>query len=130
MSFNKGVEKETNPPQITNLEFGSITINGIIYTNDVIINDGEVSERKKGPSKSLRQQYGHTPLTPLEKIPWNCKKLVIGNGMSGQLPITDDFIKEAEKRGVELIILETPDAVKYFLEHFEKKVNAIFHITC
>jgi peroxiredoxin len=117
-------------PAITGVEFGSITVNGKAYTEDVIFDGGQLRERDKGPSKKDKDKYGHTPLTPREKIPWSCKRLIIGTGMYGSLPVTDELKEEAKKRGVDLILLKTPDAVKYFLENFGSEVNAILHITC
>ena len=122
--------KLQDSPEIKNLEFGSITINGILYTKDVVIEKGVIRERKKGPSKYLREKYGHTPLTPSENIPWNCDTLVIGIGMSSRLPVIDQFKIMASDKGVILIILETPKAVEYFIENYGLRTNAIFHITC
>jgi hypothetical protein len=31
---------------------------------------------------------------------------------------------------VKLVILKTPEAVKYYLDNFGPGINAIFHITC
>lgn len=117
-------------PAISDLEFGKITVNGIDYEDDILIDHGKVKNRKKKESKALREQYGHTPLTELENIPWDCDTLVIGIGMSGRLPVTDSLKKEAEKRKVVLILLQTPEAVTYFQEHYGKRTNAVFHITC
>ena len=117
-------------PKIKNLKFGSITINGVVYDKDVVIEKGAVRQRKKGPSKHLRSKYGHTPLTPQENIPWNCDTLVVGIGMSSRLPVIPAFKKKAKSKGVTLILLQTPKAVKYFTKHYGPKTNAIFHITC
>jgi hypothetical protein len=38
-------------------------------------------KRKKKPSRLFREEFGHTPLTLHEDIPWKCKRLVIGTGM-------------------------------------------------
>jgi hypothetical protein len=69
--------EELEPLKFTNVEFGSITINGETYDKDVVIDKGEIRQRKKGPSKEARGDYGHTPLTHFEKIPWDCDTLVI-----------------------------------------------------
>lgn len=128
----QGTDKK-EPPQITKIKFGEIKIGRKKYEKDVVINHGEVRERKKGPSKEFKKEqgnHGHTPLTEFEEIPWDCKVLVIGIGMSSRLPVTDGFKAEAEKRGVELILLKTPDAIDYFMENYSEDMNAIFHITC
>lgn len=72
--------------------FGSIQIDGTTYDNDVVIDRGRVHKRHKGPSKALRAQYGHTPLTAAEDLPWRCRRLVVGSGADGALPVADDVI--------------------------------------
>lgn len=117
-------------PEITDLKFGSITVNGKFFKKDVVIENGVCRKRKKGPSKPQRAKYGHTPLTSLEKIPWDCKTLVIGIGMHGKLPVVKKFKNEARRRNVKLIMRKTPAAVKYYLKNYGPDVNAIFHTTC
>ena len=109
--------------------FGSIEIDGVSYEHDVVIEGRRIRKRKKGPSKSLRGGYGHTPLTAAEDIPWSCRRLVIGTGASGSLPITDDVIAEAERRGLELIVTPTFEAIEQ-LRRSGADTNAILHVTC
>jgi hypothetical protein len=109
--------------------FGSIEIDGVTYEHDVVIEGGQIRKRKKGPSKALRGRYGHTPLTAAEEIPWSCKRLVLGSGASGSLPVTDGVIAEAERRGVELIVMPTVQAIEQ-LRKSGADANAILHVTC
>jgi hypothetical protein len=109
--------------------FGSIEIDGIHYEHDVLIDRGEIRKRKKTPSKKLRDAYGHTPLSLEEEIPWKCRRLVIGTGAYGSMPITDDLQKEAHHRQIELIVLPTAQAVAT-LEQSDSDTNAILHVTC
>ena len=60
--------------------FGSIRIDGVTYEHDVVIDRGWVRKRKKKPSKKYRAEFGHTPLSLEEKIPWQCRRLVVGTG--------------------------------------------------
>jgi hypothetical protein len=60
--------------------FGSIRIDGVTYEHDVVIDRGQVRKRKKKPSKKFRAEFGHTPLSLAEKIPWKCRCLVVGTG--------------------------------------------------
>ena len=108
--------------------FGSIRIDGVTYEHDVVIDRGEVSKRKKKPSKKFRDQFGHTPLSLAEKIPWKCRRLVVGTG-TGRLPVMDDLKRDAKRRKVELLILPTVQAIKV-LERDAAKTNAILHVTC
>ena len=109
--------------------FGSIEIDGETFDHDVVIADGRVRKRKKGPSRTLRARYGHTPLTAAEDIPWSCERLVVGTGVYGSLPIAEDVAEEAEHRRVELVVLATADAIEE-LRSGPRKTNAILHVTC
>jgi hypothetical protein len=109
--------------------FGSLKIDGDEYTKDVVLDGGRLRKRKKKPSRQFRERFGHTPLSLQEDIPWGCKRLVIGTGMEGRLPVMDDVIAEALRRGVELILRPTPEAVQ-LLKDNPADTNAILHVTC
>jgi hypothetical protein len=108
--------------------FGSIRIDGVTYEHDVLIDRGEVHKRKKKPSKKFRADFGHTPVSVEEKIPWKCRRLVIGTG-GGALPVMDEVKQEARRREVELRILPTPQAIE-LLKAAGRDTNAILHVTC
>jgi len=108
--------------------FGSIRIDGVTYDHDVVIDRGDIQKRKKKPSKKFREQFGHTPLSAEEQIPWKCHRLVIGTGM-GALPVMDEVKHEARRRKVELRILPTAQAIK-ILKTAGADTNAILHVTC
>ncbi len=109
--------------------FGSLRIDGEEYTRDLVLDGGRLRKRKKKPSRQFREQFGHTPLSLQEDIPWGCKRLVIGTGMEGRLPVMDEVIAEARRRGVELILRPTPEAVR-LLEGDFADTNAVLHLTC
>ena len=109
--------------------FGSIHIDGEGYDYDVVIDRGEVRKRKKKASKRFREEFGHTPLSVEEPIPWKCKRLVIGTGANGALPVMKEVLAEAERRQVELLVLPTEKAIE-FLNRHPKDTNAVLHITC
>jgi hypothetical protein len=60
--------------------FGSIRVDGLTYEHDIVIDRGKIRKRKKEPSKQFREEFGHTPLSIEEDIPWKCRRLVIGTG--------------------------------------------------
>ena len=81
-------------PHIDGTSFGSITIDGITYENDVVINlAGDVYKRKKKLSKAI---YGssHTLSKDEAKFVYeeSAKRIIIGSGQYGLLNIS----KEAE----------------------------------
>jgi hypothetical protein len=83
----------------------------------------------KKPSRPFRDAFGHTPLSVREEVPWNCRRLVIGTGAHGALPVMDDIKQEAERRHVELVIERTVDAIES-LRRGPKRTNAVLHVTC
>lgn len=109
--------------------FGSIEIDGKTYDNDVVLDRGVVRKRNKKASRPLRSAYGHTPLSLAENIPWDCRRLVVGTGAHGALPLVPEVRREAERRGVELVAVPTADAIA-LLEEDSEDTNAVLHVTC
>lgn len=115
--------------RIQEFSFGTIQIEGHTYQRDVVIDRGEVRTRKKGPSKPLRDEYGHTPLSLEEKIPWNCRRLIVGTGAEGRLPVTAELLEEGRRRHVEITVVPTREAIR-LLRAAKPDTNAVLHITC
>jgi|SRR5215510_447641 len=111
-------------------KFGEIIIDGVRYEHDLVIASGKIRKRKKGPSKKRKRAFGHTPLTADEEIPWDARQLWIGTGAYGRLPVTDDVREEARRRGVKLVIRETPEIVKMINDDLRADTNLILHVTC
>ena len=109
--------------------FGSIRIDGRTYDRDLIIDRGRIRKRKKAASKRFRDAYGHTPLSVDEDIPWGCRRLVIGTGAAGALPVMREVEEEARRRKVDLLMLPTAQAIEVLSEG-TKDVNAVLHVTC
>ena len=115
--------------RISHFAFGVLEIDGVTYEHDIVIDRGEIQKRKKKASKKFRDAFGHTPLSLEENIPWRCTRLVIGTGAYGRLPVMDDLKREADERGVKLIVLPTAAAIEV-LQKGPRKTNAVLHVTC
>jgi len=115
--------------RIQNYSFGSIQIDGRTYWGDVVIEGSSVRKRDRNPSQKYRERYGHTPLSLEEQIPWNCKHLIIGTGKMGEMPVMEEVIQEARRRGVKLTIVPTDEAVR-LLRRRPNGTNAILHLSC
>ena len=115
--------------QIQDFSFGSIRIDGATYEHDVVIDRGEIRKREKKPSKKFREAFGHTPLSVEEDIPWKCRRLIVGTGAYGRLPVMTEVKHEAERRKVELVVVPTSRAIQE-LRPANKGTNAILHVTC
>ena len=115
--------------RFTGYSFGSIQVDGVTYTHDLIIDRGKIRKRKKAASRKSRDGYGHTPLSIAEDIPWRCRRLVIGTGADGALPVMQEVRDEARRREIDLVVLPTPEAV-VALTKAAADTNAILHLTC
>jgi hypothetical protein len=112
------------------VKFAEIEIEGERYTHDVVIDGGKVRKRKKGPFKQFRENLGHTPLSAEEKIPWGGKRLIIGTGAQGALPVMNEVIAAAKRRGIEVIAKPTVEACHLLEEVKRGQAYAILHCTC
>ena len=94
--------------RFADFSFGSIRVGGVTYDHDLILDRGKIRKRKKAASRKFRGGYGHTPLSIAEDIPWRCRRLVIGTGAYGALPVMQQVRDEARRRKVNLVVLPRP----------------------
>jgi hypothetical protein len=111
------------------IAFGEIEVEGERFNRDVVIDAGHVRRRGQGPSKALRGQYGHTPLSSAESIPWGGRRLVVGTGADGSLPIAPDVYTEAKRRRVEIDALPTREACRLLANVKRRDAYAVLHLT-
>ena len=112
------------------ISFGEVEIDGRRFDHDVVIEGGRIRKRKKGPSKVYRDRYGHTPLSVNEAIPWSARRLIVGTGASGALPIMPELLAEAGRRRVEVVSLPTAEACALLADVPDDDLAAILHVTC
>jgi len=115
--------------RFTGYSFGSIRVDGVSYDHDLVIDRGKIRKRKKAASRKFRDAYGHTPLSVEEDIPWQCRRLVIGTGADGALPVMREVRDEARRRHVDLVVLPTAAAISA-LAKAGPDTNAVLHLTC
>jgi hypothetical protein len=115
--------------RFTGYSFGSIRVDGVTYDHDLVIDRGKIRKRKKAASRKFRGAYGHTPLSAAEDIPWRCRRLVIGTGADGALPVMQEVRDEARRREIDLVILPTAEAIGALTKALAD-TNAILHLTC
>ena len=116
---------------IDGTSFGSITINGITYENDVVINlAGEIFKRKKKLSKAI---YGtsHTLSKDEAKFVYekSAEQIIIGSGQYGLLNISKEAESYFHKKGCSVDIFPTPEAIKQWNASTERVIG-LFHVTC
>lgn len=115
---------------IEHYSFGHITIDGTVYDHDVILHAGRIRKRKKGPSRGRKAEFGHTPLTAEEDLPWEADTLWIGTGAYGRLPVVKEVGEEAERRGVTLVLEKTPEMVERVNRGIPEGTAVLLHLTC
>ncbi len=118
-------------PIIDKTRFGSITIAGEKYTNDVLIRlDGEVVKRKKKLSKA---EYGTAHILSLAEAKHvyedGAAWILIGSGYSGLVRLSDEAEQFFKKKDCQVKILPTPEAVDWWNEA-EGPGIGLFHVTC
>lgn len=112
------------------VRFGEIEIDGERLDHDVVVERGRVERRHKRASRPLRERYGHTPLSIAERLPWHCRTLIVGTGADGALPITAEVREEAQRRGVRLVLVATPEACRLLSAADPETTAAVLHVTC
>ena len=115
--------------RFTGYSFGSIQVDGVTYEHDLILDRGKVRKHKKAASRKFRGAYGHTPLSIAENIPWRCRRLVVGTGADGALPVMQQVRDEARRRKIDLVVLPTAQAISA-LTKATADTNATLHLTC
>ncbi|HEY2078583.1 MAG TPA: MTH938/NDUFAF3 family protein [Streptosporangiaceae bacterium] len=115
--------------RFTEYSFGSVRVDGVTYDHDLIIDRGKIRKRKKRPSRKFRDAYGHTPLSTGEDLPWHCRRLVIGTGADGALPVMEQVRHEADRRKIDLVVLPTAAALGVLTDTVTD-TNAVLHLTC
>jgi len=113
--------------QITDYEFGRISIEGRTYTSDVIILPESVRDswwRKEG--HSLRIEDLDDVIAARPEI------LVVGTGCYGKMQIPAGTLSYLESRGIQVVVGCTGDVVGRFndLRRRHPKTVAALHLTC
>ncbi|MFP3952133.1 MAG: Mth938-like domain-containing protein [Candidatus Bathyarchaeia archaeon] len=112
---------------IESYRFGHITVNGVEYTEDLIIFPDHVQD-------GWWRDEGHR-LNPqdLEAVlEYNPKVLVVGKGAYGRMKVTDETSRILEDEGINLIAERTGKAKDVYNELLEegRRAVAALHLTC
>lgn len=118
-------------PRIDASSFGSITINGKNYPQDVYIwANGKIQKRKKKLSKKV---YGTSHKISCDELDYllfeGLKILLVGIGQHARVRISDPGIELLAMRKVQAILRPTPKAIEIWNSNDEIKLG-LFHVTC
>jgi hypothetical protein len=111
--------------QLQDYSFGRIVVDGEEHERDVIVLPGRVVAnwwRRDGHSLALED------LSEVEHdLP---ERLILGTGAYGQLRPPAAVLEELERRGIDVEVLHTDDAVRRYGELDERRTAAALHLTC
>jgi hypothetical protein len=118
-------------PKINSTRFGSITIEGEAYENDVLIRlSGKVKTRKKKLSKAI---YGTSHKISLDEAQYifeeGAERLIIGTGQTGFVELSDEAADYFKKNECQVQMLPTPEAIRVWNKS-DGEIIALFHVTC
>src|SRR6266511_6022008 len=118
-------------PRIDRTQFGSVTIEGAVFTHDVIIRlGGQVKKRKKKLSKAV---YGTSHTISLAEAKHvyqqGAVRLIIGAGQSGMVALSDEAAAYFKRNGCQVELLPTPEAIPVWNEA-AGAVIGLLHVTC
>jgi hypothetical protein len=111
--------------RLEDYSFGRLTVDGREHTRDLIVLPGRVVTnwwRREGHSLAL-EDFGEVE----EELP---EKLLLGTGAHGRLRPPSAVIEELERRGIDVEVLQTADAVRRYGELDERRTAAALHLTC
>ena len=118
-------------PKIDKTRFGSITVSGKKYENDILIRlNGKVEKRKKKLSKEV---FGTSHIVSLAEAEYvfeaGAENIIIGSGQSGMLKLSDEASAFFNQKNCQVDLLTTPEAMEHW-NIAKGQTIALFHITC
>src|SRR4030042_1154833 len=105
-------------PKIDKTKFGSITVSGKNYDNDILIRlDGTVEKRKKKLSKEIFGTSHTISLAEAEYVYENgVEQLIIGAGQQGMVKLSDEASAFLQEKHCAVEIFPTPEAIIHWNE--------------
>ena len=118
-------------PRIDRTQFGSVTIDGAVFTHDVIIRlGGQVEKRKKKLSKAVYGTSHTISLAEAEHLYQDgAERLLIGAGQHGRVALSQEAAAYLERHRCQVELLPTPEVIPVW-NQAEGAVIAILHVTC
>jgi hypothetical protein len=112
-------------PRLEDYSFGRIVVDGKEQTRDLIVLPDRVVTnwwRRDGHSLAVADLDEVSDELP--------EKLVLGTGAQGRLRPPRAVIEELERRGIDVEVLRTDEAVRRYGELDERRTAAALHLTC
>ena len=117
--------RDSGLPRLEDYSFGRVVADGEEQTRDLIVLPDRVVPnwwRRDGHSLAIDDLED-----VLDELP---ERLVVGCGAHGRLRPAPAVIEALERRGVEVEVLTTDEAVRRYNELDERRAAAALHLTC
>src|SRR5207237_9443302 len=98
--------------------------------DDLVAVGGKERNGKKAPYQQVREKYGHTALSVGDEMPGGGQRAIVGTGAHGAVPVMDEGLAEAKRRGIEVISAPTSEVCGLLEEVKKGQAYAILHCTC
>ena len=122
--------KRHDTMKIEEYSFGTIRINGNVYSKDLWLINGKIDKRDKSIAKDKFGTSHKICVKELKKIVTKkTKKVIIGSGASGLVTLTEKALKFLDDRDIKLEIYRTSDPFLKKIEICEDD-SGIIHLTC
>jgi hypothetical protein len=111
--------------RLEDYSFGRITVDGRTQDRDLIVMPGRVVT-------DWWRQDGHSLVIEdldevIEELP---ERLIVGCGAHGRLEPSSAVLEELRRRGVDVEVLHTAEAVDRYNQLDERRTAAALHLTC
>ena len=118
-------------PRIDQTQFGSVTIEGAVFTHDVIIRlNGQVEKRKKKLSKAVYGTSHTISLAEAEHLyQEGAEQLLIGAGQDGRVALSEEAATYLARNRCQVELLPTPEVIPVW-NQAEGAVIGLLHVTC
>ena len=122
--------KKAAAPRINHLSWGLIEIDGYPPFKDAKVYPGG-ARAWDWTETGTRHVPGIQPGDAAELVEQGVEIVILSKGIQNRLQVPDETIRELESLGIEVQVLQTEDAVRYFNQIRGKKaVGGLFHSTC
>jgi hypothetical protein len=118
-------------PRIDQTQFGSVTIDGEVFTHDVIIRlGGQVAKRNKMLSKAVYGTSHTISLAEAEHVyQKGVARVLIGAGQHGRVTLSEEAAAYFAGRGCLVELLSTPEVIPVW-NQAQGAVIGLLHVTC
>lgn len=119
-------------PKFDRTWFGGVSVDGKEHYDVIVVGEKVLDREDIVPGwfegRTHHIVYEHELKKLLEERP---EVIIIGSGQDGVLRVPAEVEEAVRKKGIGLVVLETPEAIKeYNRLSATKRVNALIHTTC